>query len=91
MNDVKIQLTMLISREPKTADQKPCTSKPGIIVDTRLSKRALITKVNNPSERRLIGSVRINNIGLKKALSMPRIAAAKNAARNPLEWMPSIR
>jgi len=39
----------------------------------------------------LTGSVNINRIGLKKAFSIPKIAAAKNADKKPLICIPSIK
>jgi hypothetical protein len=50
---------------------------------------ALITNVNNPKESILMGSVRINAMGRKKAFNIPNIAAALTADMKPLTCMPS--
>ena len=91
IKDVRPQLTTLINSDPKTADQNPLTLKPGITPETIISMRAFITNVKNPRLRTFMGSVNINNIGRKKAFSMLKIAAAKNAEINPLTYIPSSK
>jgi hypothetical protein len=91
INDVNNQLTRLISKDPNTADQNPCTSNPEIKIDTKFNKNALMINVKKPSDKRFIGSVTINSMGRINALRIPRIAAAKKAERNPVEWIPSNR
>jgi hypothetical protein len=91
MNDVSAQLTKLMNSDPKTADQNPLTSKPGITPETIKSMTAFITKVNNPRLKIFMGSVSMNNMGRKKAFNMPKIAAAKNAEIKPLTCMPSSK
>lgn len=51
---------------------------------------ALMTKVNNPRLKILIGNVSIRAIGRKKALKIPRAAAAKIAENTPDTLIPSI-
>jgi hypothetical protein len=82
---------MLINSDPKTADQNPLTLKPGITPEAIKSMSAFITNVKNPRLRTFMGSVNINNIGRKKAFSMLKIAAAKNAEINPLTYIPSSK
>jgi len=74
---------MLIIKEPITAAQNPFTSNPEIIPEAIFSITALMIKVNNPRLRMLIGSVNIIAMGRKKALSIPRAAAAKKAEKKP--------
>lgn len=83
MKEVRSQLTRLINREPNTADQKPYTSKPEITPETIMSKIAFRTNVKSPRVIMFMGSVRINNMGRKKAFRIPRMAAAQNAEKNP--------
>jgi hypothetical protein len=90
IKELKTQLTTLISKEPNTADQNPYTSKPEITPDAILSSKALMIKVNRPRVIILMGSVRIINIGRKKAFKIPRMAAAKKALKKPFTCMPSI-
>jgi hypothetical protein len=52
---------------------------------------AFITNVKRPRLRTLMGSVNINSKGRKKAFSMLKIAAAKNAEINPLTYIPSSK
>ena len=85
------QLMMLIIKDPKTADQNPITSKPVITTAAIFSISALMTKVKKPRDKIFIGRVNTSAIGLKKALRIPSMAAAKSADKNPLIWMPSSR
>jgi hypothetical protein len=62
-----------------------------MIPETIISITALITKVKSPRLRIFTGSVNINSMGLKKAFSIPKIAAAKNADKKPLTCIPSIK
>lgn len=52
---------------------------------------ALMTKVKSPRLSILTGRVNISSIGRKKAFSIPKIAAAKNADKKPLTCIPSIK
>jgi hypothetical protein len=91
MKEVINQLIKLIKREPKTADQNPATSNPGITPEAIMSNIAFITKVKNPRVNMFIGRVMINKNGRKKAFSMPRMAAAKKAEKKPLTCIPSSK
>ena len=64
------------------AHQKPSTLNPGTIAETSKMMAALMTKVNNPSVRILMGKVRINRMGLMTALISPRTSATISAVRN---------
>lgn len=55
-----------------------------------MSITALMTNVNNPKLKILIGSVSIRAMGRKKALKIPRAAAAKIAEKTPATLIPSI-
>jgi hypothetical protein len=90
IKELKAQLTTLMRRDPKTADQKPYTSNPDITPEAILSNMAFIIKVKRPRLRILIGSVKIIKIGRKKAFKMPRIAAANKAVKKPFTCIPSI-
>ena len=80
-----------MKREPNTADQNPATPKPGITPEAIINKTAFITKVKRPRVKMFIGRVMINKNGRKKAFSMPSIAAAKKAEKNPLTCIPSSK
>jgi len=90
IKELKAQLTTLISRDPKTADQKPYTSNPDITPEAILSNMAFMIKVKRPRLRILMGSVKIIKIGRKKAFKMPRMAAANSAVKKPFTCIPSI-
>lgn len=62
------------------AHKNPSTLKPGTILSTKSTNSALITKVNKPKVKRLIGSVKITRTGFKKALIMPITRAVTKAA-----------
>jgi len=62
-----------------------------MIPETIINITALITKVKSPRLRMFTGSVNINSMGRKKAFSIPKIAAAKNADKKPLTCIPSIK
>ena len=91
INEVRNQLTRLIKSDPKTADQNPFTPNPDTRPDTINSMMAFKTKVKNPKVTMVIGSVSINKMGRKNAFKIPRNAAAKNAEKKPLTYIPSIR
>lgn len=57
------------------AGVKPSIANPGVILETVRIRRALMTKVNNPKVRILIGNVKITKIGLITALAIPKIKA----------------
>ena len=47
-------------------------------------------KVNRPRVKILMGSVRIINMGRKKAFKIPRMAAAKKALKKSFTCIPSM-
>ena len=49
-----------------------------------MSKTALITNVKRPKVSTVMGNVKMNNMGLKKAFRIPRMAAANSAEEKPL-------
>ena len=61
------------------AHQNPSTLKPGTRFAARIITNALITKVNKPKVRMLIGSVRIRRMGLRTAFIIPKTTAATRA------------
>ena len=90
IKELKIQLTTLMIREPKTADQKPYISNPEITPEAILSKRAFMIKVKSPKVRIFMGSVRRIRMGRKKAFKIPKMAAAKKAEKKFLTCIPAI-
>jgi hypothetical protein len=70
---------MLINKAPKIEVKKPDTVNPGIKKAVSLRIIALIIKMKNPSETRVIGRVNKISSGLKTAFKKPRINAAKKA------------
>jgi len=76
---------------PIIAGVKPWTAKPGTILATKRIKNPLITKVNNPKVRMLMGSVRIKSIGLMKALIIPNASATIKAVKNVFTSKPGTK
>lgn len=76
------------SNDPQNAAQKPVTAKPGTILATSKNISALITKVNKPKVRMLIGKVKIINTGLIKIFTRPIASADHMAAANPEKLIP---
>lgn len=62
------------------AHQNPSTLKPGTKFAARRITTALITNVNNPKVKIVIGSVRIRRMGFMNALITPKTTAATRAA-----------
>ena len=63
------------------ADEKFARTKPLTKIETNQNIIPLITNVNNPKVKILIGNVRIINIGRIIALIIPRTKAATNAEK----------
>lgn len=82
-----IDKTML---KPNAA-KKPLTSKPFITDEANKISKALITKVNKPRVRILIGRVKIIKIGLIIILIMPKNTASHSAAQSPLTLTPGSK
>jgi len=67
------------TRPKSKAHQKPATENPGTIQAQSIISKALMTRVNNPKVKILIGNVKITRIGLIIALIMPKTTAIKSA------------
>lgn len=72
------------------AIQNPLTSKPFTTDEANKTSIALMTKVNKPKVRMLIGRVIKIKTGLTKILTMPKKSANHKAAQNPLSATPGI-
>ncbi len=70
------------------AQPKLSTRKPGIRLAVSKIISALITKVNNPSVRMVIGRVRRKSNGFIVTLIIPRISAAIRAVLKSAMWIP---
>jgi hypothetical protein len=62
--------------EPMMAEKKLSTSNPDTRYATTENRAALMTIINNPRVRIVIGIVKIISSGLTSAFKMPRIIAA---------------
>lgn len=77
---------------PKSmAVQKLLTSNPLITLALSMINKALITNVNRPKVRMLIGSVRRIKIGFKIALAKPIKRASHKAVQKPATDAPVIK
>ena len=65
------------------AHQKVLTSRPGTIHATSIIIKALITKVNKPKVKMLIGNVKMISKGLINVLIRPNTKAETSAAHTP--------
>lgn len=63
----------------RSAHQNPSTTNPGTRFEVMRMTEALMTKVNSPNVRILIGRVRKIRIGRRTALMMPRTTAVTRA------------
>lgn len=70
MEDINVKINAA-----KVATQNPPTAMPGTRIPVILSINPLITKVNKPILRILIGKVRMRSTGRTKALIMLNTAA----------------
>lgn len=66
-----------------SAYQNPLILNPGTITPVSQIRNALITSVNNPSVKILIGSVNKISTGLIKVLSKPSTRATMSAVKKP--------
>ncbi len=73
------------------AIQKPLTEKPLITDDANKISKALITKVNNPKVKILIGKVIKIKTGLTKTLIIPKNKASHKAVQKPATTTPGIK
>lgn len=74
--------------EPNNAAPKPSTLNPGTSFATSKNIKALMTKVNKPKVRMLIGRVKSNNKGLMNMLTNPITNAAQKAGITPARLIP---
>lgn len=72
-------LIMLTSSEPIKAGRNPSTQNPSMKVETNQNNVALITKINSPSVKIVIGNVKIIKTGRAIRLSKPRTMATTMA------------
>ena len=86
-----IQLATHKTKAPQKAGQKPSMSKPLINEAINQISKALITKVNKPKVKILIGKVNNTTIGRMMALTMPKTRATNNAVKKPETSKPGIR
>jgi hypothetical protein len=77
----------LVKNEPshkkidnKTAGRKPATEKPFTKLETNITSKPLITKVNKPKVKILIGNVNNIKTGLISAFIKPKTIAVITAA-----------
>ncbi len=73
------------------AIQKPSTEKPLMTEAANKISKALITKVNSPKVRILIGKVIKIKIGLSDMLTMPKNNASQSAVQKPATVTPGIK
>ena len=81
---------ILVTIEPNIAVKNPSTLKPSIKCDTNRKNRPLITKVNRPKVRNVIGSARIDTIGLIVKFNTPKMKAAHKATQKSTISIPGI-
>ena len=73
------------------AVKNPLTEKPFITDDANRISKALMTKVNNPKLKILIGKVIKIKTGLTKTLIIPKNNASHKAAQKPAIATPGIK
>jgi|GEM_PF-3922462 len=76
---------------PQKAAQKLVIINPPTTPLTIMSMTPLITNVNSPNVKILIGSVRTKKTGLMKAFNTPNNAEAKRAEAKLSTWIPVTR
>lgn len=69
----------------------PPTSKPLTILEANMIIKALITNVNNPNVRILIGKVKSTSNGFIKLFKRPRTRAKIKALQTPATLTPGIK
>jgi hypothetical protein len=80
---------MIANTMAKTSAQsQPSTLNPGTIHEVNMTQKAMMTKLNKPNVRIVIGKVRISKRGLMKALMIPRTTATISAVPKPAIWTP---
>ncbi len=73
------------------AVKNPLTEKPSITEAASNINEALMTKVNKPKVRILIGRVIKIKIGLTRTLTMPKNKASHKAGQKPATKTPGIK
>ena len=73
------------------ATQKPLTENPLITDDANKIIKALMTKVNKPKVRMLIGKVIKIKTGLTRTLMIPKNKASHKAVQKPATATPGIK
>jgi hypothetical protein len=81
---------MVSTRDPATADQKPCTAKPGVNSEASFSKRAFTTSRKSPSVKNVRGKVRNLSTGPMVALTMAMTIVAISAAPKSRTQIPGM-
>jgi len=76
--------------EPNSALKKPSTSRPGVIAPASMKSSAFITKENNPSVRKFIGSEINCTRGFINVLIIAIITHASAALQKPSTLIPGI-
>lgn len=81
VNEFKNALTSDNTKLNASAHRKLSTLNPGTSLLTNNTNTALMTNVNSPSVKMVIGNVRITRIGLRMVLTSPKITATTTAVR----------
>ena len=76
INIFNMPLIILISKAPQSAGEKPSTKKLGTKNDVSFNIIALMMNVNRPTDKILIGNVKIIKTGRTSTLSSPSTPAA---------------
>ena len=79
MSQLPTVLMMDTTSDAITAVKKPLTANPSKKEAANQNKAPLMTKMNNPRVRILIGNVKMMMIGLTSTLSPPKMSAAISA------------
>lgn len=90
MNQLPTVLIRVTSRDPNSALAKLLTAKPSKKEAVSQNSNALITKMNSPKVRSVIGRVRKTNTGRTKTFSNPSTNAAIRAGYRPSTVTPGI-
>lgn len=77
-----------MSSEASNAGQNPSTEKPLTIAEVSSKSSALMTKMNRPSVRTLIGKVKIMSAGFNVALIIASTIATMSAEKKLVTIMP---
>lgn len=78
---LKKEETKVTTKLKRIAHQKFLTKKPGTRALVRRIRKPLITKINNPKVKILMGRVKRIRIGLRKVLITPKTMATIKAVK----------